>query len=284
MNILVLVKKINSNEGSTKYLWRLHEGELIESVLLEHENMTCLCISSQVGCPLDCIYCATGQLNFRRNLTTKEIIEQVSKLKNELFRVKKNNLRSCRVLFMGMGEPLLNYISVVESAISIHNAVFDYPMEVFLATSGISVDKISQLAVDAPFIQLWITLCATDNGIRAKLKPKASINTIEDILGAGEAYAEKVGRPTRINYLMIRGLTDTTECAKELGKLLAKKPFKLQLSRLNPVPNSSLEGSSIDNIRKFADLTTQSGVPTSLFISKGINVMAGCGQLYASTE
>ncbi len=278
-NTLDLVNKTKSLENATKYLWRLRDGKAIESVILEHENMTCACISSQVGCPLDCVYCATGKLDFARSLTVKEITEQVSRLEAELQSTEGENSKLWRVLFMGMGEPLLNYRSVIESAILIHNEAVSDPTEVFLATSGSQPEKINELAVDAPFIKLWITLCAVDDNIRAKLMPAASGSSIKDILRAGEAYAKKIGRPTRINYLMIDGLTDTRHCMEELVMLLAGRPFKLQLSRLNPTPDSSLLTSSTSIIREFADFTTRSSIPTSLFMSKGIDVMAGCGQL-----
>ena len=185
---------------------------------------------------------------------------------------------------MGMGEPLLNYKSVVQSALLIYDGAIHSRPEVFLATSGKQTEKIYELAMDVPFVRLWISLCAVDDELRAELMPAASSTSIETLLSAGEAYAKMVGHPVRVHYLMIKGWTDSPSCAGKLIKLLRGKPFELQLSRLNPVPGSPLKDSPIQTTRRFAELTIRGGIPTSIFESKGPSIMAGCGQLSAGLK
>lgn len=281
-NELSLRKTILSPEGATKYLWCLGDGEAIESVILKHEQMTCACISSQVGCPLDCVFCATGQLGFIRNLSIDEIIDQVVRLESELQKIGDIHRSFERVLFMGMGEPLLNHETVVQAARSVHSRGNGHHPEIFLATSGKLPEKIVKLATDAPFVRLWISLCTTDDNLRAKLMPAASSTSIQTLLNAGETYAKIVGHPVRVQYLMIEGRTDLPSCAQKLVELLAGRPFELQLSRLNPILGCSLNASPKRAIHQFAELTILGGLPTSIFDSMGSDIMAGCGQLSAS--
>ena len=279
---LSLKKTILSPEGATRYLWQLGDGKAIESVILKHEQMTCACISSQVGCPLDCIFCATGQLGFTRDLSVDEIIGQVVSLEKELQKIGDIQRSFDRILFMGMGEPLLNYEPVVQSALSIHSRGNDHHPEIFLATSGKKPERIIELATDTPFVRLWISLCAADDNLRTELMPAASSTSIETLLNTGETYAEIVGHPVRVQYLMIKGRTDLPSCAEKLVELVAGRPFELQLSRLNPILGCSLKASTKSSMHQFAELTVRGGIPTSIFDSKGSDIMAGCGQLSAS--
>lgn len=279
--VLEVVGAAQSNDGAAKYTYRLLDGQIIESVILKHENMICACISSQVGCPFDCIFCVTGQLGFIRDLSVAEIIGQLTDLENRLTELHAPQTTFNRVLFMGMGEPLLNYEKVVQSALLIHRRhIADTLLsEVFLATSGILPKKIYELAQDAPFIRLWISLCAADDKLRAELAPAVSFTSIEALLHAGETYAGMTGHPVYVNYLMIDGLTDSFPYAEKLVDLLRGRHFRLQLSRLNPIPKLDLQGSPIKTVYQFAEFTNSRGIPTTVFMSKGTRIMAACGQL-----
>ncbi len=275
---LELIEVKTSAEGATKYLFRLSDGNLIESVILEHENMICACISCQVGCSLDCVFCATAKLGFIRNLSCEEIISQVVHLSNELG-IERHDFHFGRILFMGMGEPLLNYDSVTQSAAVINCAQSLGVPDVFLATSVASLDNIRRLARDSPFIKLWISLCATDDDTRARLMPATTRVPIKVLLDAAEYYAETVGFPVRLNYLMIDGVNDSFACAEKLIHLLKNKHLTLQLSRLNPRGQQGLRGSPKKRMHKFAEYCISRGISTIMFESKGARIAAGCGQL-----
>lgn len=271
-----------SSDGATKYLWRLSDGQNIEGVILKHENMTCACISSQVGCLLDCVFCATARLGFIRNLTPEEITDQVKSINNEFKKLEGSGASLSRILFMGMGEPFLNYEPVVESAKLIRKRLVPNFTEVFLATSGVIPQKIYELAYNAPFIRLWVSLCAVEDVLRARIMPAASSTSIEILLDASEAYAKLTGYPVRVNYIMIDGVSDSFASAEKLIRLLKGKPFELQLSMLNPIPESTLRSSSPETIHQFAEFIDSHGVSTTIFESKGTSIIAACGQLSAS--
>jgi len=272
---LELLLATQSEDGAAKYAYRLFDGEVVESVILRHENMTCACISSQVGCPLDCVFCATASIGFTRNLSAEEIKAQVLSLGSELQKAKGWSASFERVLFMGMGEPMLNYEAVVQASLLFRKG----PADVFLATSGNAPERIHELARDAPFIRLWVSLCASDDNLRAMLMPAASSTSITTLLDTAESYAERTGDPVRLSYLMISELTDSLTCAKRLVALLRGRPFQLQLSRINPIPGSSLRGSSNERVREFAEFGNHCGIPTTVFESKGSDILAACGQL-----
>lgn len=282
VNELSLERAEFQSKDATKYLLRLSDRNSIESVILKHEKMTCACVSSQVGCHLNCLFCATGKMGFIRNLTHKEIMGQI-----EFLAKKLQNIHNCdkffeRILFMGMGEPLSNYKNVIKSVLSIHNKDNKFLPEIFIATTGKYPAKILKLAIDAPFVRLWVSLCAPDDEIRAKLMPKASTTSICTLLNTVEKYANIVHKPVRVGYLMIKGYTDSLSCADKLVKLLKGRPFELQLTKLNLIKRCSLKASSKKIVKQFAEYTSNKGIITTIFDSKGSDIMAACGQLSGS--
>lgn len=273
-----LIEVKTCTDGATKYLCGLNDGNVVESVILEHENMVCACISCQVGCSLGCVFCATAKLGFTRNLNCGEMVGQVLFLSDELQK-RGPGRHADRILFMGMGEPLLNYDSVIEAVSLLGTGQHFGSPEVFLATSGIPSDHIRRLARDRPFVRLWVSLCGADDETRVKLMPASLCSPIVTLLDAASYYGETTGLPVRLNYLMLDKVNDSLACARRLVSLLRGKQIVLQLSRLNPGVQLELRCSQEKRTHRFAEYCASRGITTTVFESKGSEIAAGCGQL-----
>ncbi len=270
------VSETNSHDGATKYLFQLRDGLLIETALIRESNKfgrkwNTLCLSTEVGCSLDCQFCATGQMGLIRNLDASEIIEQLMFV--------DNNIPINNIVFMGMGEPLLNYENVkksIEILTDTEGRAFG-KRKITISTSGI-IDKIYRLADQIKMVNLAVSLHAADQTTRDKLMPNLKENPISKLKEALQYYIEKTGNAVTIEYLLIKNVNDSVENALKLVKLISSlKPCKVNLIHFNKVPFAEFSPSQREI--EFQKLLLEKNIRATLRKSKGTDISAACGQL-----
>ena len=267
---------------SGKVLITLADGNKIESVLMRHASgRNTVCVSTQVGCPLGCAFCATGKLGFKRNLTVGEILDQVLFFLRSL---RSEGAKVTNVVFMGMGEPMLNY-DVVVRAIRVLNDQQGLSIgarHISISTAGI-VQGIQKLAEENLPINLALSLHAANDELRKSLMPVACQFSLKDVFTATDEFIEKTNRKVMLEYLMIRGVNDRLSDAKDLIKLLSgRRLYMVNLIRYNPT--GAFRASDMTTIKKFQDFLHQSGVYTTTRFRFGTDIDAACGQLAAGNE
>lgn len=268
---------ISQDKNTIKALIALKDGLKIESVLMRYEGgRKTVCVSSQVGCSLNCKFCATGKMGFKRNLESQEIINQVLFFARFL---KKENLgKITNIVFMGMGEPFLNYENVL-GAIRILNDKDGFNLgarKFSISTAGI-VKGIDKLANEKLEVNLAISLHAPDNDLRSQLMPVNKKYPIEKILKAVDSYIQKTNRKVMFEYIMIDGLNDFDECALKLAKIMKKKLYMVNLISYNPT--DTFEPSTQERIKRFKDILMKKGINVTQRFSFGQDIKASCGQL-----
>lgn len=271
-----VINKIEE-ENTVKILLELEDGEVIESVLIVHPKRRTLCVSTQVGCPYGCKFCATGLIGFKRNLSAGEIISQI--LWAKIF-LKNMGEDLTNVVYMGMGEPLANYDNVIKS-IKILNASWGINMgarHISLSTVGL-IPEIYKLAEEKIPITLAISLHAPDNELRNMLVPINKKYPLEELMPAVWHYAEKTSRRISFEYVLLEGVNDTIEMAEKLVKLLKGKPAHVNLIPWNPVFEFPWKRPSLLRIKGFEKFLKEKGINTTVRISRGEKIKAGCGQL-----
>lgn len=278
------VKTLKSDDGTLKYLWRLADGQTIESVYLPLMNRGAegpsMCISSQVGCAVRCTFCATGQNGLMRNLTVDEITAQVQGVLAEIGGIPE----AFDVSFMGMGEPLHN-LSAVIAAIGALKSAYSERCELHFSLSTVGVPhKLYELAaIDTP-VSLQISLHGVTEDARSLLMPTKSCAPISDVLAAARHYADAKDDVVNINYMLFEGVNDSAECAAKLADLLmGDLRFRLKVSRYNPVAGGELNPTNDKRKELFLELCRQRGLPTFSWESMGLDVSGGCGQLRSMT-
>ena len=271
--------KQTSIDGTIKYLVEYPDGECVETVLMRFDNRANLtaCVSCQVGCAVNCSFCATGKGGFKRNLTYQEIIEQVLTIQRD------TGLKVTNVVFMGQGEPLLNLDNVLK-ALEIFNDDFQIgARRITISTSGI-VPKIYELADSELQSTLAISLHAPNHKLRAELMPIENKYHIDDLKKALLNYVDKTGRRITIEYILIHGFNDTTECAKELAFLLRDIKCNVNLIPYNSVVENDYKKPSGNDIMKFKYLIEHSGKKVTVRLERGADIDAACGQLRGKTQ
>ncbi|MEK9134787.1 MAG: 23S rRNA (adenine(2503)-C(2))-methyltransferase RlmN [Patescibacteria group bacterium] len=263
---------ISKDKQTIKALFKLKDGWKIESVLMHHigERIT-VCVSSQVGCAMNCQFCATGQQGFKRNLSSGEMVDQV------LFFA---NARITNVVFMGMGEPFLNYDNVLE-AIRILNDKDGFNLgarHISVSTAGI-IEGIKKFSDEKIQVNLAISLHAPNNKLRTKLMPINKIYPIEKILAAVDNYIAKTNRKVMFEYLMIDGVNDSEAQAEELSNIMKKPLYLVNLISFNPVSHSTFKPSSDLSIKKFREILEKNKVAFTQRHRFGQEIQAACGQL-----
>jgi len=280
-------KILTSKDGQTiKVLFVLRDGLKIESVLMRHiDGRRTVCVSSQVGCSIGCRFCATGQQGFKRNLSADEIVEQVLFFARFL-RTKPtedgplSTEKVTNVVFMGMGEPFLNYDNVLE-AIKILNDKEGFNLgarHISISTAGIT-EGIEKLAKEKLQVNLAISLHASDDELRTKLMPINKKYPIEKILAAVNDYIKKTKRRVMFEYLMIDGVNDFEGEAEELAKLLKKPFYFINLISFNPIGHSDFKPSPGWKIKKFKEILEKARIATTQRYRFGKEIKAACGQL-----
>ncbi len=269
----IKVKQVSS-DGTLKYLIEYPDGECVETVLMRFDNRANLtaCVSSQVGCAVNCSFCATGKGGFKRNLTYQEIIEQVLSIQRD------TGLKVTNVVFMGQGEPLLNLNNVLR-ALEIFNNDFQIgARRITISTSGI-IPGIKRLAEMNLQSTLAISLHAPNHKLRAELMPIENKYPIDELKNALISYVEKTGRRITVEYILIHGFNDTPEVAKELAVLLRGIKCNINLIPYNSVIENDYKKPSNNDIMKFKYLLEHSGKKVTVRLERGADIDAACGQL-----
>lgn len=275
---LELVKTSESSDNETiKFLWKLKDGQLVESVLIMSEDRRTVCVSSQVGCPARCAFCASGQNGFFRNLRPFEIVEQV--VHTNRFLLAKGE-RVSHVVFMGMGEPLKNYESVVKAIhfLSDPNYLNISQRRITVSTVGI-VEGIKRLSLEGLRVNLVLSLHAPNQHIRKKIIPYARKYPLEDVLKAMDEYAEKTKRDITYEYVLLAGINDHPDHAHELAHLLKGKQCTVNLIPYNPVKGINLKRPEKKAIKAFRAVLFGSKIVNTCRYTKGDDIAAACGQL-----
>ncbi len=272
--------RFDSSDGTVKWLFATDCGQAVETVFIPEPGRGTLCISSQVGCALDCAFCATGAQGFNRNLTSAEIIGQVFVANRELPRRDNGEPAVTNVVFMGMGEPLANYRNVVPV---LELLISDWSFglsrrRVTVSTSGI-VPHMNKLADDCN-VSLAVSLHAPNDALRDRIVPINKLHPIASLLDACWSYAAKhANRFITFEYVMLRGINDSLAHADELCGLLRNKPAKVNLIPFNPFPGTVFKRSSAATIRHFQDRLRQRGLVATTRRTRGDDIDAACGQL-----
>ncbi|MFI4919565.1 MAG: 23S rRNA (adenine(2503)-C(2))-methyltransferase RlmN [Legionellales bacterium] len=270
-----------SNDGTHKWLLKLTCGNCIETVFIPESNRGTLCVSSQIGCALNCSFCSTGKQGFNRNLTTAEIIGQVRLAVRELSLTDgTHDRRVTNVVMMGMGEPLLNFDNVV-SAMSLMMDDFAYGLSkrrVTLSTSGILPD-LERLREVSP-VALAVSLHAPTDALRDILVPINKKYPLEQLMDLCKRYfQDEPRRKVTFEYVMLKDINDQPEHAAQLIKLLSDVPCKINLIPFNPFPMTQYERSSQETINAFRDKLLVNGINTFTRKTRGDDIDAACGQL-----
>ena len=270
----------DSVDGTVKWLFASGAGQAVETVFIPEPGRGTLCISSQVGCALDCAFCATGAQGFNRNLSSAEIIGQVWHAIQELPRRENGDSAVTNVVFMGMGEPLANYRNVVPALeLLVSDLAFGLSRRrVTLSTSGL-VPLIEKLGDDCN-VSLAVSLHAPDDKLRDDIVPVNKLHPIATLLDACWDYAAKhANRFITFEYVMLRGVNDSLANADQLARLLQGKPAKINLIPFNPFPGTCFKRSSADTIRHFQDRLRHRGLVATTRKTRGADIDAACGQL-----
>jgi len=270
-----LVEQQASMDGTTKFLFRLADGRRIESVLIPEDGRTTVCVSSQVGCPIRCVFCASGVEGLIRNLDTAEIVEQVLHVRALL------GERPSHIVLMGMGEPLLNIENVV-AAIRLwtdREGLGFSPRRITVSTAG-TPSKVDRLAESGLGVNLAISLHAPDDVTRARLVPGSPGGRTKALVEAGARYARKTGRDVTVEYVLMAAENDAPEHAEALAALTAGRHIHVNLIPLNPVSHRpDLKAPSGLAARGFLRRLHEYGVSATLRTQRGEDIAAACGQL-----
>jgi len=275
-----------SRDGTCKWLLKLSCGNCIETVFIPEVNRGTLCVSSQIGCALNCSFCSTGKQGFNRNLSTAEIIGQVWVAVRELSRRNnQHDRRVTNVVMMGMGEPLLNFDAVV-NAMDIMLDDFAYGLSkrrVTLSTSGV-LPELARLRARSP-VSLAISLHAPDDALRNILVPINKKYPIAELMALCKTYfSGDHKRQITFEYVMLKGVNDKPEQALMLAKLLKNVPSKVNLIPFNPFPLTEYERSSAETIDIFRDILIAKGIHTMTRKTRGDDIDAACGQLAGEVQ
>jgi 23S rRNA (adenine2503-C2)-methyltransferase len=288
--LLTEVRTLTADAGTTrKSLWRLHDGSLVESVLMRYPDRITACVSSQAGCGMACPFCATGQGGLTRNLSTAEIVDQVVAAARTSARgeLPGGEGRLSNVVFMGMGEPLANYARVVTA---LHRITSPPPEGLGLSRRGVTlstvglVPAIRRLAEERLSVTLAVSLHAPDDELRDTLVPVNTRWRVAEVLSAADEYAATTGRRYSIEYAMIRDINDQPWRADLLGDLLASRSAHVNLIPLNPTPGSQWDASPKPAEVEFARRLRARGVATTVRDTRGREIDGACGQLAAHGE
>lgn len=270
-------------DKAAKALLTLQDGRQIETVLLKPQDTWSVCVSSQVGCPLHCSFCSTGKMGFRRDLTDEEIADQVL-MWYQYVRKEKLGERISSVVFMGMGEPLLNYLNVVKAAQTLSNP--DYlnigARHISISTAGIA-DKLHKLAVDLPQANLAVSLHNADDSERSKLMPVNRRFNLEELQKAVEEYIAMTGRQVFLEYAVLENVNSRPEHIRKLAKWIygIKDNY---LIHVNLIACNLGRGMKTDDkvVKDFAAAVKAMGIGVTIRKSMGNDVLAACGQLAAN--
>ncbi len=263
-----------SRDGTVKTLFRTADGHPVEAVLMRYrDGRRSLCLSSQSGCPLTCTFCATGAMAFGRNLTASEILDQALHFR------RLTEVDHC--VFMGMGEPMLNLDEVLAAAQRLPDLGITYRRTTVSTVGWLPGLRKFVDSVDKP-IRLALSLHTADDELRSKIMPVNERYPVADVVAECRRHAEATRRRVFVEYVMLAGVNDAPEQARELGKLLGRGHFKVNLIPYNPT--GLYEGSSRDGIAAFRHELERARVPVTVRLTRGRDIEAACGQLAAAPK
>lgn len=268
-----------SNDGTIKSTFKLHDGHLIEGVLIPTDNRSTACVSSQVGCSLSCKFCATGYMTRMRNLDPGEIYDQVVLLnKHSIQHLHDRPLSN--IVFMGMGEPLLNYKNVMSAIdkITSPEGLNISPKRITVSTAGIA-KMIKKLADDDVKFNLALSLHAANDAKRNTIMPINEQNNIEVLVEALNYFYEKTKGKITFEYVLLAGVNDGLDDAKELVELCKRVPAKVNIIEFNPIDQANFESTELLNRNQFVEYLEQHRVTAVVRRSRGKDIDAACGQL-----
>ena len=272
---LEFVQSIKSNsELTNKFLFKTSSGSLIESVLMKEGKRVTLCLSTQVGCALDCKFCATAKMGFKENLNSGEILDQYLLIRQKVKKPITN------IVFMGMGEPFLNYKNVIKAAHLLHSpdGINMSTKRITISTAGV-IDKIKRFTKEKEKFKLAISLNGTTNEQRSLIMPITLKNSLDDLLDASKKYTESSNRWLTFEYVLLKECNDTVEDANRLITLLTE----VQRCKLNVIPYNEIDGEfqrpNKNQIQTFMNKLRSARFPVTIRWSKGTDIDAGCGQL-----
>ncbi len=272
---LTLVKRVKSSDNTEKFLFALQDDQTIESVLIPDEDRFTLCISSQVGCAMGCLFCQTARYGLVRNLQAYEIVDQIIAVNRIINPAKVTN-----IVLMGMGEPLANFDEVVDALWRIVQFLGISKRKITLSTAGI-VPKLLLLPQKAPEINLAISLNATTDEVRNEIMPVNKRYPIKSLIDTCKKYPLQPGRRITFEYVMIEGKNDSHEDAYRLVKLLSGIRCKVNLIPINPYPGCELRKPPDEKILAFQKILLKNNLRAFIRESRGQDILAACGQLRA---
>ncbi len=263
-----------SDDQTEKLLVQLHDGNAVESVVIRLKDSVSFCISTQVGCPVKCFFCASGADGLERNLEDFEITEQF------IYSCRIISAKPDNIVFMGIGEPLMNYSNLMSSVKTICDpAKFAVsPRKITISTSGF-VPGILKLAKEGMPLNLAISLHAPDDKIRSRLIPPKFRYGIDEIGKAAEKYLESTGRIVTLEYVLLDGINESQECASELAKFAKRIRAKINIIPYNPNPSLDFKAPNSAKTAIFEEKLRESNVPFTRRVRRGSSVNAACGQL-----
>ena len=278
LNAVKIHKAERSNDGTIKYSLKLHDNKLVEGVLIPSKKRLTACISSQVGCSLSCTFCATGTLKLERNLNYAEIYDQIFILNEEALLNFGKPLSN--IVYMGMGEPLLNYENLLKSIelVSSENGLSMSPKRITVSTAGIA-KMIKKLADDEVRFNLAISLHSSDDIKREEIMPINKSINLEELKDSIKYFFEKTGTRITYEYILFKDINDSLDDAHELVNFCKLTPCKVNLIEYNSVDNIPFQKSSNNKTEKFINFLNEKNVIVNLRRSKGKDINAACGQL-----
>ncbi|MDH5606717.1 MAG: 23S rRNA (adenine(2503)-C(2))-methyltransferase RlmN [Anaerolineae bacterium] len=279
---LVPTKELFSSDGqTTKVLFTLPDGKQIETVLMEYEKRRTLCISTQAGCAMGCVFCATGQMGFMRNLSSGEIVEQVIYFARLL---AERGEKVTNVVVMGMGEPFHNYDATLQAVDRLnHPKGFGLGARKFTISTVGLIPAIKRFTKENRQTNLAISLHAVDNQLRSSMLPINQKYPVEELIAACHEYVDTTGRRITFEWALIQDENDTPEEAANLAKLLKGLNCHVNIIPLNPTGGYQGERSSQEHINHFKDILQSKGIACTVRVRRGIDIQAGCGQLASET-
>ncbi|MDP9017140.1 MAG: 23S rRNA (adenine(2503)-C(2))-methyltransferase RlmN [Candidatus Eremiobacteraeota bacterium] len=278
-----LVVQRSTDKQTTKGLFRLHDGAEVEAVLMEHHrDRNTVCISSQAGCAFACTFCSTGQAGFTRQLSSTEIFDQARYFARQL---SEKGERITNIVFMGMGEPFHNYDAVM-GAVALLNDGQGFGLgnrHITISTVGL-VPQIDKFGDEHLQVNLAISLHAPNDEVRSGIMPVNRKWKLEELMAACERYIGKTKRKVFFEYVMLAGINDSQEHARELARLMAGHLYHVNLIPYNSTPDGPFAGTADEDIWKFAAVLDAAGVSTTVRQNMGRDIAAACGQLRAETQ
>ncbi|MEZ0395161.1 MAG: 23S rRNA (adenine(2503)-C(2))-methyltransferase RlmN [Anaerolineales bacterium] len=271
--------QVASQDGQTvKTLFRLPDGLHIEAVLMKYDRRRTLCISTQAGCAMGCVFCATGQMGFKRHLTSGEIVAQVMYYARLLQQTEAS--RVTNIVIMGMGEPFHNYDNTLAAVDRLNDpAGYNFgARRITISTVGL-VPAIRRFTQERRQVNLAISLHAADDALRASMLPVAKAYPLDELLAACRDYAQTTGRRVTFEWALIEGVNDTPEQARLLASKVKGMLCHVNAIPLNPTAGYGGAASSRQRAEKFKETLEQAGVPCTIRLRRGIEIQAGCGQL-----